>query len=70
MKPVFNYTVACQACGASEPRPPAIYLNRAAMDDWVRYHRSSCPGRPAVHASLCWCDGCQGQIQHTGGPDA
>lgn len=62
--PVFNYTVTCQDCGAHEPRPPAKYMNRAAMDEWVKYHRSACTGR---HAAFCWCDGCQGKITHPGG---
>jgi hypothetical protein len=65
--PVFNYTVRCQQCGAQEPRPPAIYLNRTAMDEWIKYHRSTCTG---THAAFCWCDGCQGRIAHPEGGHA
>lgn len=46
MKPVFSYTVTCQACGWTAPGGRLV-MNRAAMDEAVRYHRSTCPGRPS-----------------------
>ena len=49
-KPVFEYTVSCQACGWSAPQD-GYRLSRTAMEEQLRYHRHACLG-PALATVL------------------